>query len=294
MTAAQGAAAAGTRNGVALGAFGGLVISFDIPVIRLAGSDPWMTLTVRGVCLAIALTLVWLVLRRPGRHPGPLDRDFLAVGTLYGISTIFFTLAVYTTTTANLVFILAFMSLIAALFAWAIIGERPRPATWLAIAATLLGVAIIVADGLQAGGRIGDLYALAAAGLLALALVLTRRSGKDMSLTPGLGGLVSALFAIGFALSVSEMPQAPQWLFVNGLVVVPLATFCLALAPRFIPAPHVAMFYLIETVLAPVWVWLIFNEEVPMATLVGGTIVIAAVTAHSIWNVRRPVTRIAA
>ena len=283
--------AADARNGSALGAIGGLVISFDIPMIRLAGSDPWITLTVRGACMALALTLVWLLLRKPGRTTPLADTDFITVGVLYGASTFFFTLAIYTTTTANLVFILAFMSMIAALLAWVLVGERPRPATWTAIAVTISGVAIIVSDGIEAGGRIGDLYALCAASLLALALVVTRKSGKDMSLAPGLGGLVTLVLGIAFLGQSAGWPQAPFWLLLNGLVVIPLATYCLALAPRFIPAPHAAMFYLIETVLAPVWVWIIFNETISPATLVGGSLVIGAVTVHSLWNIHRPLVR---
>lgn len=286
---------ADARSGAALGAFGGLVISFDIPMIWLAGSDPWVTLTIRGACMAVALTLVWLLfLRRPGRTTPVYDAHFVAVGVLYGVSTFFFTLAIYTTTTANLVFILAFMSMIAAVLAWAFIGERPRPATWVAIAATISGVAIIVSDGIEAGGRIGDFYALCAAFLLAMALVITRKSGKDMSLAPGLGGLVTLAMGAAFMGQWAGWPDAPMWLFLNGLVVIPLATFCLALAPRFIPAPHAAMFYLIETVLAPVWVWIIFNETISQATLIGGSLVIGTVTAHSLWNIHRPLTRLQA
>ena len=86
------------------------------------------------------------------------------------------------------------------------------------------------------------------------------------------------------------MPQAPQWLLANGLIVVPIAAWCLALAPRYIPAPQVAMFYLIETVLAPVWVWIVFAETVSGATLAGGSIVLAAILAHSLWSMRAPRT----
>ena len=44
------------------------------------------------------------------------------------------------------------------------------------------------------------------------------------------------------------------------------------------------MFYLLETVLAPVWVWLIFSEAPSRNSLIGGTILIVALVAHSLWQ----------
>lgn len=271
--------------GIALGFVGGFVISFDIPVIRLADSDPWFTLFVRGACLALIFAVIWL-LRRQGRSAGTrrIDRDHLVVGITYGIGNIFFTLSVYLTSTASLVFILAFNSMIAAVMSWLIIGERPAAATVAAIAATILGVVIIVAGGLGQGSGPGNITAVLCSTTLAYALVRSRQSGKDMSLAPGIGGVVAAAFALPFVLAYSRMPGAIEWLLVNGLIVTPVANFCLALAPRFIPAPQVAIFFLIETVLAPVWVWIVFAEEPSRQTLLGGSIVLSAILAHSLWG----------
>jgi len=45
------------------------------------------------------------------------------------------------------------------------------------------------------------------------------------------------------------------------------------------------MFYLLETVLAPVWVWIIFDEVPSNNALVGGTILIVTLVVHSIWQI---------
>ena len=44
------------------------------------------------------------------------------------------------------------------------------------------------------------------------------------------------------------------------------------------------MFYLLETVLAPVWVWMIFSEVPTRNSMIGGTILIVALVAHSLWQ----------
>ena len=80
---------------------------------------------------------------------------------------------------------------------------------------------------------------------------------------------------------------APWWIIFNGAVVMPISFFCLANGPRYIFGPEVAMFYLLETVLAPVWVWLIFAETPSRNALIGGTILIVALVAHSLWQLNR-------
>ena len=275
-----------TGLGIALALLGGFLISIDIPLIRLAESDPWFYMVMRGLGLACVLGAVI----KFGSHytdtpKNPFnDKNFVEVGVLYGIASIFFTISVFTTSTANLVFILAFNPMLAAIFAWILIGERPKLVTWLAIFATMIGVMIIVSDGLETGNWMGDLTSLMAAIVLAYSLVRTRQSGKDLSLSGCLGGMVSGLFALPLAIVFSGMPGAPWWIALNVLIFVPMSGFSLTLAPRYIPAPQVAIFFLLETVLAPIWVWLIFAEIPTDKTLLGGVIVLGAIAGHSIWH----------
>ena len=275
--------------GITLALIGGLMISIDIPIIRLALSDPWLVMVFRGYGLAIILGLFLLFGRNlTETPPNPFDDLFwVEVGILYGVNSALFTFAVFNTSTANLVFILAFNPMIAALVSWWLIGEKPDRVTWIAIFMTIIGVGIIVSDGLQAGTWLGDLMALATAAVLAYSLVRTRQSGKDLSLSPALGGLVSGTFALPLVFVYSSYPGNISWLFVNAIIIVPVAGFTLALAPRFIPAPQVAMFFLLETVLAPIWVWMIFSEIPTNGTLIGGAIVLAAITGHSVWQLKK-------
>ena len=277
------------RTGIMLAAVGGLTISFDVPAIRLAGTDPYLTLCARGFALALIGFLVWLFAGRRRDMPTGLwrDRDFVNVGLIYGISNVCFTLAVFNTSTANLVFILAFNPMIAAILAWALIGERPAVVTWVALAITMAGVALIVGEGLNAGGGFGIAMSLACAATLALAITLTRKSGKNLSLSPALGGLMGGLLAIPFVYLYSSWPVMPQWLALDALLILPLASFTLALAPRYLPAPQSAMFYLIETALAPIWVWMIFTEVPSRGTVAGGALILVAILGHSWWQLRR-------
>lgn len=272
-----------TVAGLLIAFIGGVALSFDIPIIRLAVSDPWLVMVLRGGGIALMLALVWRFLPDlTGTSRLPFaDVDWMTVAILQGVTNIIFTVAIFLTPTANIVFILAFNPLIAALLAWWLIGERPSLMTWMAIAVTIAGVTLIVGDGLGQGNTLGDLGALACAAIIAYTLVLTRRSGKDMSLAPGFGGLISAVFGLPMAIAYSGMPEQIGWLFFNGLLVMPLAASFLALAPKYISAPQVGMFFLLETVLAPIWVWWLFGEIPTQNTLIGGLMIFGAIAVHS-------------
>ena len=280
--------AARHRRGLAITGLGGLALSFDIPLIRSADGEVWSILAVRSFSTFLAALAAWLVINRVlGRRialiPG---RAGLLAGVLYGINSFTFLLAVYNTSTANVVFVLAFTSMFAAILSWIFLKERPSNATLLTMAVMVLGVGVIVKDGLESGHLFGDAMAACSAFLLAGAITISRASGRDMALVP----LTTAIFPAiaGFVLlppsglSIAE----PGYILFNGLVMIPLAFFCLATGPRYLSAPEVGMFYLLETILAPIWVWIAFSETPTSQTLLGGAILILALLGHSLWQMR--------
>lgn len=273
-------------RGLLVAAFGGMALTVDIPLIRLADGTPWSILMLRSGATLLAGLIVWAVWRwwtpsAPKLIPG---RAGLAVATLYGLGSIAFITAVFNTTTANLVFILAFNTMFAALLSWLFLGERPRPATFAAMAAMIVGVGIIVGGSIGSGHLFGDVLAACSAFCVASAITISRRSGKDMGFPALIGVVLPLLVAIYMVWNTGFEVKAPWWILFNGGVIIPISFFCLATAPKYIPAPEVAMFYLLETVLAPVWVWLVFNEVPSRDTLIGGAILIAALIAHSLWQ----------
>ena len=75
----------------------------------------------------------------------------------------------------------------------------------------------------------------------------------------------------------------------NDLIIVPLmCVMCVAIpfvlvtiAPRFIPAAEVNLFFLLETIIGSIWVWLIIKEQPSIETIQGGAIIITAIAIHS-------------
>jgi drug/metabolite transporter (DMT)-like permease len=119
---------------------------------------------------------------------------------------------------------------------------------------------------------------------IAAAITISRASGKDMGFTSLVGVVIPLSIAAVMVGGQGFRIEEPWWIVFNGAVIMPLSFFCLATGPRYITGPEVAMFYLLETVLAPVWMWLIFYEAPSRNSLVGGVILVLALVAHSIWQ----------
>lgn len=275
------------KKGLLLAGIGGLALTVDIPLIRLAEGEAWSILLLRTGTTFVAALVIWAVWRlitpqAPQLLPG---RAGAVVAALYGLGSITFVTAVFHTSTANLVFILAFNTMFAALLSWLFLNDRPSAATIIAMAVMIVGVLIIVGDSVGSGNLFGDFMALCSAFLIAAAITISRASGRDMGFTALIGVVMPFFVALAVvAGSTGYRVDAPWWIIFNGAVVMPISFFCLAAGPRYISGAEVAMFYLLETVLAPVWVWMIFSEVPTRSSLIGGAILIAALVAHSSWQ----------
>lgn len=277
------------QKGLALTTLGGLALSFDVPLVKLGEGEVWSVIALRSVMTFAAGMTIWLLLRffskkRPVLMPGKAG---LVAGLCYGISTMTFLGAVFNTATANVVFIVAFTPMFAALFGWLALKEVPSFSTIVTMSVMVAGVALIVAGGLEAGGLFGDGLALSTSALLAGAITLGRKSGRDMGFVPLVATILPALIGLTFVAQQGVAVAAPVWVIFDGAVMIPLAFWCLATGPRYLSGPEVGMFYLLETILAPVWVWIVFSEVPAAQALIGGAILVLALVAHSAWQMRR-------
>ena len=274
------------QKGLLITAIGGLTLTVDIPLIRLADGTPWTIMMLRTSSTLVAALVIWAVWRALSRNAPQLIPGWsgLAVAACYGLTGITFVTAVYHTSTADLVFILAFNTVFAALLSWLFLKERLRLATMIAMLAMIIGVLIIVGGSVGTGHLFGDFMALCSAFFVALAITISRASGKDMGFTALVGVIVPLAVAAFMVAGEGLHVNAPWWIIFNGAVIMPISFFCLANGPKYISGPEVAMFYLLETVLAPVWVWLIFAEAPTRNSMIGGAILIVTLVAHSLWQ----------
>lgn len=284
------------QYGLLITTIGGLLFTLDLPLLRLAGAEKWAMVVARGFLLFASITASWLLVRIFRGSAGPFiaGKAGLAIIGTNTIANIAFIGASVETNIANVVFILALVPVLTAIFSRIFLNEQVHIFTWVASVLAFAGVFIIIQDGLVTNKFLGDIMALICACCTAAAFTIIRGSGKNVATSLGLGSLVSALVALFFfpadlstlfATAHFNMP-AWFWLALNGLFIIPLSSTLIANGPRYLPSVDVSMFFLLETVLTPVWIWMLFGEVPSNAVLWGGLIIVATLLAHSVWRLQ--------
>lgn len=273
--------------GIALGLGGALLLSADSLVVRTVEVGSWEVAFWVGSCtgLGVFAVLAWrggVGLRREGW-------PMWASASLQTLSSLLFILGVKATTVANVVVILAAAPVMGAVTARLLLGERTARRVWGAIAATLVGIVIVVGDSLGAGRVLGDLYALGAVASFALNLTLWRRHQHlRRTLAIGLSGWLLAAVAVVPADVTAPDTRDLLWLILLGAVIGPVARISLGSSTRHLTAAEVSLFVPVETIAASAGAWLAFDEQPPAATVVGGCIVLAAVVLGLSGGEREP------
>ncbi|MFP4658202.1 MAG: DMT family transporter, partial [Desulfonatronovibrionaceae bacterium] len=182
----------------------------------------------------------------------------------------------------NAVVLISASPLFAAIFTRIFRIDKIGMRTWAAIAAALCGVVVVFSGSLRFGGIKGDLIALLAACLMGANLTLLRRfSSLDRFVLICLGGLVMCIVSLPLAAPLHLPAETYAVLALMGLVQMPAALILIAQSTRYLPSPEVSLFLLVETLLAPIWVWLFIGEMIPEATFLGGGIILMTILWHS-------------
>jgi drug/metabolite transporter (DMT)-like permease len=256
--------------------------------------DSWLILFWRSFW-AGAFVLAFMLWRDGFRGTTRLFRGMgapgIAVALCFAVATSCFVIALGYTTVANILLINAGVPLFAALIGWIVFRERVSAPTWCAIAAVILGVGIMVSDALGGGvSAIGSGIALINAITFAVATVITRRYAH-VRMTPAtcLGAALAGLFA-ATQTSILVVPGLVDsaLLFAFGALNLGLGLALFASGARLVPAALAALLGTLETVLGPIWVWLIHDEVPSNRTLIGGAVVFAALLTHIGLQFRRP------
>lgn len=276
-------------RGLVLAVTGILILTPDSLLIRLITVDHWSLLFWRGLMTFVTLTLWQLFSDRQtalARIQAIGAMGFL-VAMLFALNTSLFVISIRHTAVANTLVILSAAPLIAAVFSSLFLREHAPLRTWIATVIGVASIALIMADSRGAANLVGDGAALAMAFTMAAILTLLRRMRSDSAVAiVALSGLLLAL-----AMLIPSQPlslSGSDWLFMSllGLVIIPVSFALAFAAPKYLPAPEVGLIFLLETILGPFLVWLVLGEEPPVATLVGGVVLIITLAVHAALSLR--------
>lgn len=276
-------------KGILITALGVFVLTPDALLIRMIEADAWTLLFWRGLLQFASLITAYLIYYRGEaitrlRSVGIMG---LVIGVTYASGNILFIHSIRTTSVSNTLLIISSSPLIAAVLSRIFLREKTALRTWLAAAASLVGVGIIFSGGRLGESLSGDALALASATCMATTFVLIRRAH--------LVNMIPAVAASGLIIAVLVAPLVQEFTLTSrdtaligllGAVIMPIAFGLITLGPRYITAPEVSLIMLIETVLGPTWVWLAMGEAPSRTTLTGGAVVLSALVLHSILSLR--------
>ena len=267
-----------------------MFITPDTLFIRLANVDTWSLVFYRGIIPFFTVLIGMLIIYKyeffkmlfTSGHHG------LIYIVTFSITNIAFVVSIQNTNVANTLVMIAMAPMLSAILGAFFLKEMPDGKTWVAIGITFIAAVYIFYDSLQLGSIFGDLLGLLCALGLAVGAV-TIRSAKNKNLVPAavVGKLVVAIFAMFFIETYALLD--------GDLLIVPLmCVMCVAIpfvlvtiAPRFIPAEEVNLFFLLETIIGPFWVWMVIKEQPSLETIQGGIIIILTIATHSFLKLKK-------
>ena len=267
-----------------------MFITPDSLFIRLSNLDTWGLVFYRGIIPFITVFLGMLLIYKIDFFKILFNSGFHGIIYIatFSITNITFVVSIQNTNVANTLVMIATAPMLSAILGAIFLKEPPDRKTLISIIITFFAIIYIFFDSLKVGNFYGDILGFITALGLAVGAI-TIRSAKTKNLVPA--AVVGKLFVASFALFFIESFT----LIDKDLFIVPLmCILCVAIpfvlvtiAPRFIPAAEVNLFFLLETIIGPVWVWVIINEQPSVETLQGGAIIITTIAIHSFLKLRK-------
>jgi drug/metabolite transporter (DMT)-like permease len=240
----------------------------------------WPALAVAGMRSGIAAVVLLLALRE---WRGPWSWWHVSGALAGAASMLGFVVATKLTTAANAIFLVYTAPLYVALLSRRVLHEPLRKGDWLTLLLALLGLGCFCVEQLSREGWVGNLCALGSGLALAWLVVCLRKSAATSPLV--ILCLANILVAVvGVPFMFAAMPDLGSWgvLLVAGVVQLGFSTVLYSKAIPHVRALEAVLIPVIEPVLNPVWVWLLVGEVPSGWALLGGAMVVGAVTAHGL------------
>ena len=279
------------QKGSLLAFIGVFLITPDSLLIRLSNIETWGMLFYRGAIPFFIVLIGLLIFYRQN-----FINAFLKVGTIgifyaisFSICNITFIISIQNTNVANTLIMIALAPMLSAILGAIFLKEMPNKGTWIAIFITFLSALFIFYDSLQMGNLFGNIMGFVTAAGLAINAVLIRYA-KDRDLLPSavMGKLGVAVFAFFFVENFNLIGSDQIYIPLMCVVCVALPFVLVTIAPRYIPAEEVNLFFLLETIIGPIWVWLVIKEQPSFETIIGGAVIIITLGVHSFIKLREP------
>jgi len=254
-------------------------------IARLVSTSPWTTSLWRSLFASLFLTVVLWIVR--GRNIvaqwRTVGRPVVVSATCMALASTCFILSLAHTSVANTLLLMSTGPYVTALLGWLLLGEGVAPRTWLTMSVALAGAVVMVSSSYGRGAMVGDLLAVVMATSFAVATVVVRRH-PDIQMAPAaaLATALTALVALPLAAPLETAARDLALLAFFGVGQFGAGFLLFMAGARLIPAAESSLIGMLETVLGPLWVWLVLSERPATATLTGGALILVALVANTL------------
>lgn len=279
---------AGRPLGIALVTGSAIAWSTTGLFTRILNLDTASMLVWRGLFGAVGLVIVLIAIEGPQglanfRRLGLAGWAYAGVS---GFGMLCFISALGQTTVAHVAIIYAIAPFLAAGLGWLILREAPGRSASVAALIAFAGAVYMVGFGRE-GTLLGAILAFGMTFAMAIMMVMGRKYPTIPTLpAAALSAVLSVVVALPFA--QTQLPSAPDLVLLAafGLVNSALGITLFLMGSRHIKPVETALIGALDAPLAPLWVWLIFLQTPSNATLIGGSVVFAAVLWHILRQYR--------
>ena len=267
-----------------------MLITPDSILIRLSNIETWGMLFYRGA-IPFVVVLVGLIFF----YKNNLLKALINIGypgifyvISFSICNITFIISIQNTNVANTLVMIAMAPMLSAILGSIFLKEVPDRKTWVAIFITLIAVTYIFQDSIEMGNFYGDLFGIITAfGLACNAVIARYAKNRDLVPSAVIGKLCVAVFAFFFVDTFALVDTDLIFVPLMCVMCVAIPFVLVTIAPRFIPAEEVNLFFLLETFIGPFWVWMVIKEQPSVETIQGGVIIILTIATHSFLKLKK-------
>ncbi len=277
-------------KGLALTSLGVFIMSLESLFIKFTTISPFLFSFYIGIFMFISMISTFIfkekaVLKKALTTNLPM---MIVCAILMGTSNIFFITAVKTTTVANVVIIFSTAALFSALFAYLFYREKITKNIIIASFFMFVGLFIIFNDKLEIGSIEGNIYALLCTAFFATSyVILSRYKDMDRFILTAFSGLALSMIAFFFCDDLAIDFKTLAVVMIMGLLISPISRVFLGNGAKYISASEVSLLMIIETIMAPVWVWIFLNEVPSSYTFIGGSVIIGTLIANSLYTLKK-------
>ena len=277
------------QKGILLAFIGVLCITPDSLSVRLVNVNSWDLVVYRGLIPFVCLLFLLLAVYRKNFIQICLAVGFAGIlnAVLVALGNITFIASLENTNVANTLIMISLAPFMAAIMSSIFLKEHPNSRTWITMSLCFCFVFFIFYDSYETDKLVGDLFGIMTAILIGASAVVIRY-GKVVNFLPSLllAKFFTMLFAIFFVNSLVLAQSDILLVIIMGVFFVFLPISLLTLAPRYIAAHEVELFFVLETALGPIWVWFFIHEQPSFKTIIGGIAIVLIIFVYTLMELK--------